>query len=70
MTHKPDMSKVTELFAYLMEHFLDDVDRVMGQLEKELKVFGRTGLYICYCGMPRNSDNITPSYAAVPGSRK
>ena len=48
MTHKPDMSKVTELFAYLMEHFFDDVDRVMGQLEKELQVFGREGLYVSY----------------------
>ena len=48
VTHKPDMSKVTELFAYLMEHFLDDVDRVMGQLEKELQDFEGRGLYVSY----------------------
>ena len=48
MTHKPDMSKVTDLLAYLMEHFFDDVDRVMGQLEKELQDFEGRGLYVSY----------------------
>ena len=48
VTHKPDMSKVTDLLAYLMEHFFDDVDRVMGQLEKELQDFEGRGLYVSY----------------------
>ena len=55
MTYDPLISKVIELFGYLLDHFLDGIDAKMSQVEIELQDFGQRGiinfLHIVYGGM-------------------